>query len=278
MKKLDLSQIVGTTGMPLKKGTLLHIVESQREVVDGLIRGLVSYTTGNVVILYGCAITGTNPGVISNTAGAVFYNGEVYLVDAQTFTTTGSNIPCWTIFETSVSGLGYDTVLLTDASIGYIHKDRKFKLVNGPIGGSGVSGYTADYNGSTVKFLNIPYSYSTSGITSTNSAPANGIVVSSFSQKRIGESAFISGLVTVTIASADANVLIRISPKFLSFDVGHIGIAILETQARRFLGAGTLYTLSDGTIGVSCYRNTGNPVVGDIYCLSFSASYPTYTL
>lgn len=275
MKKLDLSQITGSTGMPLKKGTLLHIVESQREVLDALMRGLVNYTTGNVIVIYGCAITGTNPGVISNTAGAVYYNGEVYLVDAQTFSTTGSNIPCWTIVETSVSGLGYDTVLLTDASIGYIHKDRKFKLVNGPIGGSGIANYVCDYNSTVVAYFN-EVNYVTNTFTLTTSQTQT-ITSKQISIDKVGRNITLHFIIEFTFAGAGGSLndtFIITVPKYQNLtNGGKFGVANLikiVAPGSAFIRTATCQSLNNGTIVVSMENAWTN---GEQYKLQGAVSY-----
>ena len=276
MKNLDLTLVAGSTGMPLKKGTLLHIVESQREVIDALVRGLVNYTTGNVIILYGCVITGTNPGAISNTAGAIYYNGEIYLVDAQTFSTTGANISAWTILETSiVSGTSYDTVLLTNASPASIHKDRKFKLVNSPIGGSGVPNYVCDYNSTVVAYFN-EVNYVTNTFTLTTSQTQT-ITSKQISIDKVGRNITLHFIIEFTFAGAGGSLndtFIITVPKYQNLtNGGKFGVANLikiVAPGSAFIRTATCQSLNNGTIVVSMENAWTN---GEQYKLQGAVSY-----
>ena len=282
MKKLDLSLITGSTGMPLKKGTLLHIVESQREVIDGLIQGLTSYTTGNVVILYGCVITGTSPGSIANTAGAIYYNGEVYLVDAQTFSTTGANIPAWTIVETSVvSGTSYDTVKLTNAADVSIHKDRKFKLVNSPIGGSGISGYVADFNAAVVKLLNYPWEITgyTSVITGTPSAV---VTVPNFLLKRTVDTILINMCIKVVYGAGAVGqvndfftITLPIKNRAIVGGNAPLGVATsVKTTSPFNSSANQVLQSTFSANDINFAANIGTIANGDVYKYYLNLQYP----
>lgn len=70
------------------------------QIQKGIMAGLVpeSWQTGKLVILSGCLITGTNPGPRTITTGFVYYNGQVYLVNAASFTTGIGEIGIWSIY------------------------------------------------------------------------------------------------------------------------------------------------------------------------------------
>ena len=164
MKKIDTSFDSSVLGRPFLSRSLDHVQQAYTEIVDALTKGLLgSYTTNDVIILYGCVFTGTDPGARTMTAGSIYYNGEVYLVSAASFTTTGSDIPLWTIVTTYP---GADPVTFSDGSTTHnVHKIIKFVLVAGPVGGSGVTGYVADYTAS--KYYMDPTIYRDSSGTET---------------------------------------------------------------------------------------------------------------
>lgn len=151
MKKIDTSNIVGTAKAPFIKPTHDHYKQTIQETTGAIITGLMgSYTTGNVIILWGCVFSGTDPGARTLTAGAIYYNGEIYQVPAASFTTTGSNIPLWTIATTYI---GTDPIYWSDGVQRNTHQIDQFVLVSGPVGGSGITGYVCDYNSGVVKII-----------------------------------------------------------------------------------------------------------------------------
>ena len=107
MKILDLNPVTPSVGVIIQKNTLLHITDAYKESFESLGKSMlpVSAYTGKLVVLYGCVITGTNPGARTITAGAVFYNGQVYQVQASTFTTTGSQIGIWTLVDLNAASI-----------------------------------------------------------------------------------------------------------------------------------------------------------------------------
>jgi hypothetical protein len=50
-----------------------------------------TYTTNDLVILHGCEVTANIPGTSEITAGAIYYNGEIYIVDANDSISSPSN-------------------------------------------------------------------------------------------------------------------------------------------------------------------------------------------
>jgi hypothetical protein len=151
MKKLDLSAVTTSIGFPVKHGTMDHIQSAYQEALAALAQSAIgnSYDTTKVYILYGCVATGTDPGARTFTAGAVFYNGEVYLVDAATFTSTGGNVAIGTITTTYFTGNGTDAdpVTFTDATARYVHQIRKMVISAGTSVGALDFSNWLDYSG-----------------------------------------------------------------------------------------------------------------------------------
>jgi hypothetical protein len=103
----------------------LHFFVSQ-DIMKGI---LGNYTTGDLIILHGCVITPTIPGSSSITAGAIYYNGNIYQVAANAnVVTAGAETLVFKIQP--IAGLLMPTIYL-----------------DGDASGSGI----ADYNASTVK-------------------------------------------------------------------------------------------------------------------------------
>ena len=79
MRNVNLSAVSTTIGFPIRAGTIAHLQLATKEAVASYIRMQIgnSYNSLSAYVLYGCELVSNNI-----SAGAVFYNGEVYLVDA----------------------------------------------------------------------------------------------------------------------------------------------------------------------------------------------------
>jgi hypothetical protein len=84
--------------MPIVLDDLRFINDSLKEVINGI----VAHDTSSVVILSGCEIdyTSLSAGTLNMTAGAVYYNGEIYSVNAVTSMTYDLTVR-WEIEETN---------------------------------------------------------------------------------------------------------------------------------------------------------------------------------
>jgi hypothetical protein len=101
-----------------------------------------TYTTNDLVILHGCEVTANIPGTSEITAGAIYYNGEIYIVDANN----------------SISSPSNTLVFIVKSETPNI-----IELVNGAPG-SGL----ANYDGATVKNINGATNTGFSVVSSTN--------------------------------------------------------------------------------------------------------------
>lgn len=131
MKTLDLSAVTPSVGIIPQKDTVEHITSSYLEGVASLAKSIIptSWQTGKLVILHGCVDTGTPP-TRTLSAGAVYYNGEVYQVPAASFTTTGLQIGIWTLQDVNT---GTESKL-TDGSDVHILVNNKFVFAAGEVG------------------------------------------------------------------------------------------------------------------------------------------------
>jgi hypothetical protein len=126
MKKIDLSNISTGVGMPIKSGVLSHLQSAYQEVIDAIVKGNIGggYDPTKYYVLYGCVNSTTAP-IYTVSAGAIFFNGEIYLVDAFTFTATGSNVAVGTITTSFFSGTNADPITFTDGIARNVLQIRK---------------------------------------------------------------------------------------------------------------------------------------------------------
>lgn len=238
MKKIITTEVTDQAKLPGITKVIDHSQESYTEIVDAIVKGLISYTAGDIIILHGCVISGADPGARDVTAGAIYYNGEIYLVSAASFNTTGSNIPVWVIAETFPSG----STTFSDNSNHNVFSVRKFVLQSGPIGGSGVSGYVADYNSSTVKNISGTWI----------SATINGAYTGSVYYRKIGKAVYLRGAISISSGN-----FIAISS--FTLPVGFRPIAALASPviytALGVVKSDTILIATDGTV-------RGNSVAG----------------
>lgn len=145
MRKLNVSAITTGVGMPVKSGSLTHLQLAYQEAFEEVVKNIVGngYDTSKVYILSGCVITGTT--TLSVSAGSVFYNGEIYLVDAVSIV-IGSNVLVGNIVTTSYTdGVKADNVTFTDAIARPVHDIRKM-VITGAASGSGLADVSAWVN------------------------------------------------------------------------------------------------------------------------------------
>lgn len=129
MKKITTTSVTSTSRQPLLGRSVTHLEEGIIENDNSLIRAILpSYIAGDVVILYGCLVTAGSPtsaGLCTITAGAVYYNGEIYQTVGFSAVITGSNVVVGTITTNFQSG---DPVTNSDGSLNYVHEIVTFDL------------------------------------------------------------------------------------------------------------------------------------------------------
>lgn len=134
MRKIDTSPISNTAGMPAKAGVLNHLMLAYQETMQALSNSLIGneYDPAKAYILYGCLNSGTSPAYIIS-AGAVFFNGEVYLVPAISFTISG-NVAIGNIVTSFNSSAIGDPFQFTDGSSHNVLQIRTIVLSAGATG------------------------------------------------------------------------------------------------------------------------------------------------
>lgn len=131
-------------------------VEDLEWLLSGVVESLDAFgklvDAGNTAVrLFGCEVTITagTPDDYSITAGAIYFNGEIYLVDAFTGS-SDTDIPVFTITETNDPDDGHS---LQDGSAYVVRRDRKLVVSMGAAG-SGDFDYTAIRNAFDTPWIN----------------------------------------------------------------------------------------------------------------------------
>lgn len=140
MRKLITSFIGPNVAQPIKQGTLDHLQLAYQEAINALGRMGIGqdYDPTKVYVLYGCENTNTAPNYDIN-AGAIFYGGEIYLLDAVSFVAADTAVG--TITTSYFASAIADPVTFTDGVAHNVHEIKKM-VVADAVSGSG----TADYD------------------------------------------------------------------------------------------------------------------------------------
>lgn len=142
MKKLILSGVSDSAQMPVKKGTLQFLQDANYEAFQATILGLIgaTYDASAVYVIFGCVNSGSG-NVYNISAGAVFYAGEIYLVDAAPFTASGSYVAVFSLATTQYM-TNADPVTFSDSTSHNIHNITKM-LISPAASGSTIKDYSA---------------------------------------------------------------------------------------------------------------------------------------
>jgi hypothetical protein len=127
MRIIDESLIPTGDAIYFKQGTWTHLQKAYKEAIDAIVHPLIgsTYDSTKYYLLYGCVATGTDPGARTISAGAIFYNGEIYLVPAASFTTTGADVPVGNITVTNnTTDYSVDPQVTPGGNTVYVHKIR----------------------------------------------------------------------------------------------------------------------------------------------------------
>lgn len=141
MRKLITTDISNSIAMPIKGGTLDHVQFAYQEAVSESIKGLIgNYYDPNIMyILNGCVNSGSGAN-FNISAGSVFYQGEVFLVDNAVFTVSGTNVAVAVLNVTYFSGPTADGVEFSDGIVRNVHQIRKVQFTGG-LAGSQLANY-----------------------------------------------------------------------------------------------------------------------------------------
>ena len=142
MKKLDITAITNASQMPLKKGTLQFLQDSYTEITAATIKALIgaNYSPTVVYVLSG-GLNISIPPVYSTSAGAVFFNGEVFDLLPSSFTSSSTAV--FSIIQSQFT-VDADPVTFTDTTVRSIHNIRKMQIAQG-LSGSGLADYSQGF-------------------------------------------------------------------------------------------------------------------------------------
>ena len=147
MRKYNISYINAAAGAPLKSGSVEHLQLAHQETMaaDIINQIGIEYDATKVYRLYGAQLTSGSGDYYTTSEGAVFYNGEVFLVD--TVGGAGTNMPDYIGMTISVSQYttNADPVQFSDLTTHNIHDIRKMIYCNN----------------ATPPVINVPYDYIT---------------------------------------------------------------------------------------------------------------------
>lgn len=141
MKKVDTSFISTTAGMMGRAGVLNHLMDAYTENANSIGRLVIGpeYLANKIYVLWGCVNSGSGLSYIFS-AGAVFFNGEIFPVDAVSFVSPGGQVAVGNLASTfATSGIG-DPVPFTDGSSHNVLVIRKIALASGASGSGNVTG------------------------------------------------------------------------------------------------------------------------------------------
>lgn len=130
MKRLDTSSITAGVAMPLKSGIIDFLQDATKETIANIVPNLIGFTplTDVVYVLSGLTNSDTEP-TYNVSAGVVYLNGEVYNVDAFSFTTSGLN-KAYPRIEITQYTTNADPVQFTDGISRNVCNIRKIKVEN----------------------------------------------------------------------------------------------------------------------------------------------------
>jgi len=129
MKTLKTSNIPTGVTFQIKKGTFEFLQDSHKETTQALLTNLIDEILADTVyVLSGCVNSGSGSNYISSS-GYVYYNGEVYPVDAPTFTVASGEYAFANLLITQFTTYA-DPVSCSDATDRNIHNIRKIQIIS----------------------------------------------------------------------------------------------------------------------------------------------------
>jgi len=226
MRNLDVSAVTSAIGLPVKSGSLLHIQLAYQEALGEIVKAITGYgyDPSRVYVLNGCVNFGSGSNY-NISAGSVFFNGEVYLVDAAAFTISGPNVAVGARAQTFFVAANADPVQFTDGATRTIHQIWKIVMQPG-LSGSGAG----DFNNWVRLSLNIPQ------LNLTHTGLAN---------------------VTGTYPNLNIDVTVPTPNRILlmtSFFIGNVGVTGVVIEGNGC----SLYNVTFGSVGTINYQVHGS--------------------
>lgn len=201
MRKIDETKITSDKSMFFKQGTWTHLQKAYQEPISEIIKSMIgsNYSATKMYVLNGCVNSGSGSS-FNISSGSVFYGGELYLVDATTFTTSGGNVAIGTITTTNnTTDYSADPCEFSDGSLENVHNIRKVVIASGA-SGSGTKNY-ADFD-----FY--PFAFNFKDISSNITAGTNITIAAIIARQYFDGSIAIWAIITTTSnIAADSNLI-----------------------------------------------------------------------
>ena len=141
MRKINEAQITSTSAMFYKQGTWSHLQKAYIEPIAEIVKTIIGagYSDTEVYVLNGCVNTGSGS-TYTISAGSVFYNGEVYLVDATSFTVSTGTAVATIVTTQNTTDYNADPCLFSDGVYKNVHDINKVVIAEAATG-TGISDY-----------------------------------------------------------------------------------------------------------------------------------------
>lgn len=269
MKYLDNQYITNSAKMPIKKGTLQFIQDSHKENLADFLRAVIgsTYNGAKFYVLYGCENSGSGSNYIIS-AGAVFFAGEVFRVDANTFTVGSGQVAKFTFNQTQYT-TDADPVTFTDASTHNVHNIRKYTVAAGT--SDGLTDYSLAVFGKFYDPFDVTDAWTLrSDVTDVTVSGGSGITVTSsdIKYKIVGKTMHViyRAVITNTTAPTSFEILIPESKTYnggISVSLG--GGMVLDgstfKQSRIVLVTGTNTKIAVVLINSETLTNTNTTII-----------------
>lgn len=146
MKEIDTTPIAPGVGYPFPKKGLDFLQSAYKEAISNLAQSLIDDIPSTTIgyVLFGCIKTLISGSDYSLSAGAIYFNGEIYPVPAISSLTI-TTAPILNIVDNPDPVA--DPTVFTDTSLKNVHRVRTMSLVNGSLG-------SGDLNFDDLVFLN----------------------------------------------------------------------------------------------------------------------------
>ncbi len=222
MKFLDLSNVIaGVRRLGAVKNTFLHLQESSQEIVDSIARALLQNNQTDIIILYGCINSGSGT-TYTISAGAVYYQGEIYQVPAFNGVASGSNIPV--INVDTITYRSGDPVVYSDGNTFNTHGIRTMVFTFG-LTGTGLADFASLNSLAKPKWTNL---------TLINGWTNSGLNPVRYRINAAGRY-YISGVINSAAASSGLFANLPNLKILTSYDIGRLGINHTDNTIARIV-------------------------------------------
>ena len=141
MRNLNLSAVTPSVGFPPKSGTWDFLQMAYKECIDAIVQSYIgpTYSPSTAYVLQGCVLTGGLGWSVS--AGAIYFNGQLYISPAQGGT-AGVGTFLVNLAVTQYTGTDADPVIFTDGVARNVHNITQISYGYGTSGTGTVCDFT----------------------------------------------------------------------------------------------------------------------------------------